>query len=88
MTGLKKKSYDRTINSPSLFPQGKYPLIISDKVHLLDVEGCPSHCLFSLYFCTWEVSFAFSAIILLGRHVPCLVESAFDIKNYQQRDKV
>ena len=32
MTGLKKKSYDR-IDSPSLFPQGKFPLIISDKVH-------------------------------------------------------
>ena len=34
LTGLKKKKcHDRTIDSPSLFPQGKFPLIISDKVH-------------------------------------------------------
>ena len=88
MTGLKKKSYDRTIDSPSFFPQGKFPLIISDKLHWVDVEGCSADSFSSLYFCTREVSFGFSAVILLGRHVRCLDESTFDIKNYQQRNKV
>ena len=90
LTGLKKKCYDRTIDSPSLFPQGKFPFIISDKVHWVDVEGCSSlaHCISSLYLCTREVSFAFSAVILVRRRVRCLDESAFDIKNYEQRNKV
>ena len=89
LTGLKKKCYDRTIDSPSLYPQGKFPFIISDKVHREDVKACSSHahCLFSLYLCTREVSFAFSAVILLRRRVRCLDESAFDMKNYQQRNK-
>ena len=85
----KKKCYDRTIDSPSLYPQGKFPFIISDKVHWVDVKACSSHahCLFSLYLYTREVSFAFSAVILLRRRVRCLDESAFDMKNYQQRNK-
>ena len=90
LTTLKKKNADRTIDSPSLYPQGKFPFIISDKVDSVDVEGCSSlaHCISSLYFCTREVSFAFSAVILLRRRVRCLDESTFDIKNYQQRHKV
>ena len=91
LTGLKKKKcYDRTIDSPSLFPHGKFPFITSDKVDRVDVEGCSSlaHCISSLYFCTREVSFAFSAVILLRRRVRCLDEFAFDMKNYQQRNKV
>lgn len=64
------------IGVSSLYPQGKFPFIISDKVHWVDVKACSSHahCLFSLYLCTREVSFAFSAVILLRRRVRCLDE--------------